>query len=67
LIVNKGHIQDATFIEADLGKKRYQKKKAEKEVKRIEYTPKQLSHIDRDGLFLVKNWQVHYGYKGHTK
>ncbi|VUT27665.1 MAG: hypothetical protein SYNGOMJ08_00215 [Candidatus Syntrophoarchaeum sp. GoM_oil] len=68
LIVKKGHIQDATFIEADIGKKRYQKdKKGEKEGERIKYTPKQLSHIDRDGSFSIKNGQVHYGYKGHTK
>jgi len=68
LIVKKGHIQDATFIEADPGRKRYQKeKKGEKEGERIKYTPKQLSHIDRDGSFSIKNGQVHYGYKGHTK
>lgn len=35
--------------------------------KKIEYTPKQLSHIDKDGSFSVKNNQVHYGYKNHFK
>lgn len=66
--VKKGVIQDASFIEADLGRKRYQaEKKAKEEGKKIEYSPKQLSHIDRDGSFAVKNGQVHYGYKDHTK
>src|SRR3990167_3085650 len=66
--IKKGVIQDASFIEADLGRKRYQKeKKAKEEGKKIEYSPKQLSHIDKDGSFAVKNGQVHYGYKDHTK
>jgi len=67
-IVKKGVIQDASFVHADLGRKRYQKeKKAEKEGKKIEYTDKQLSHIDKDATFSVKNEQVYYGYKQHTK
>lgn len=66
--VKKGVIQDASFIEADLGRKRYQKeKKAKREGKPVEYSKKQLSHIDKDGSFSVKNGQVHYGYKNHTK
>jgi IS5 family transposase len=66
--VKKGVIQDASFIEADLGRKRYYKeKKAKKEGKKINYTKKQKSHIDRDGSFSVKHGQVHYGYKSHTK
>ncbi|MBI4449100.1 transposase, partial [Candidatus Woesearchaeota archaeon] len=49
-LVTKGVIQDATFIEASVGRKRYYKeKKAKKEGKIIEYTPKQLAHIDKDG------------------
>ena len=66
--VKKGVIQDASFIEADLGRKRYyNEKKAKKEGKLIEYTAKQKSHIDRDGTFSIKHGQVHYGYKNHTK
>jgi len=66
--VKKGVIQDASFIEADLGRKRYWKeKKAKKEGKEIEYSDKQKSHIDKDGSFSVKHGQVHYGYKNHTK
>lgn len=66
--IKKGVIQDASFIEADLGRKRYQKEKqAEKEGKTISYTKKQLAHMDRDGSFSVKHGQVHYGYKSHIK
>jgi IS5 family transposase len=66
--VKKGVIQDATFIEADVGKKRYYKeKKAKQKGERIEYTDKQKNHIDRDGSFSVKNNQIHFGYKNHTK
>lgn len=66
--VKKGVIQDASFIEADAGRKRIQKeKKAKKEGGKIEYSEKQKSHIDRDGTFAVKNNQVHYGCKNHTK
>ena len=67
-IVKKGVIQDASFIEADAGRTRIQKeKKAKKEGKEIEYSEKQKQHIDRDGTFAVKNNQVYYGYKNHTK
>lgn len=66
--VKKGVIQDASFIEADAGRKRIQEeKKAKKEGKPVNYTKKQKSHIDKDGTFAVKNNQVHYGYKNHTK
>lgn len=66
--IKKGVIQDATFIEADLGRKRYYKeKKAKKNGEVIEYTEKQKSHIDRDASFSVKHGQVHYGYKSHIK
>lgn len=66
--IQKGVIQDASFIETDVGRKRYYKeKKAKKEGKTIEYTPKQISHIDKDGTFAVKAGQVHYGYKDHIK
>ena len=66
--IKKGVIQDASFIEADLGRKRYWKeKKAKKEGKEIEYSDKQKRHIDKDGSFSVKHGQVHYGYKTHTK
>ena len=66
--VKKGVIQDASFIEADAGRKRIQKeKKAKKKGRKIEYSDRQKRHIDRDGTFAVKNNQVHYGYKNHTK
>ena len=66
--VKKGVIQDATFIEADLGRKRYyREKKARKEEENIEYTEKQKRHMDRDGGFSVKHGQIHYSYKSHIK
>lgn len=66
--IKKGVIQDATFIDADAGRKRIQMEKiAKKEGRKIKYTKKQKSHIDRDGTFTAKNNQVHYGYKNHTK
>lgn len=64
----KGVIQDATFIEADQGKKRVRReKKAKKEGKEIEYTEKQKAHMDKDGTFVKKGQNVHYGYKNHIK
>ncbi len=66
--IKKGVVQDATFIEADLGRKRYAKEKLDKkEGKETVYTEKQKSHIDKDGSFSVKQGQVHYGYKNHIK
>jgi transposase, IS5 family len=66
--LKKGVIQDATFIESELGRKRYYKeKKAEKKGEKITYTEKQKQHIDTDGTFSVKHGQVHYGYKNHIK
>lgn len=66
--IQKGVIQDATFIEADLGRKRYYKEKqAKKHGKKIKYTEKQKQHIDKDSTFSVKHGQVHYGYKNHIK
>ncbi len=66
--IKKGVIQDAAFIEADLGRKRYYKeKKAREKGEKIEYTEKQKQHIDKDGSFSVKHGQVHYGYKDHIK
>jgi len=66
--IQKGVIQDASFIEADLGRKRYyEEKKAKKEGREINHTEKQKSHIDQDGTFSIKHGQVHYGYKDHIK
>ena len=66
--VKKGVIQDASFIEADLGKKRCQReKKARRQGESVEYTEKQLQHMDKDGGFSVKHGQIHYGYKSHVK
>ena len=50
--IKKGTIQDAAFIEADLGKKRHRKeKKALKKGETVEYTDKQKKHIDQDVCF----------------
>jgi IS5 family transposase len=66
--VKKGTIQDASFIEADLGKKRYRKdKKAKKKDEPVQHSEKQLQHMDKDGSFSVKHGQIHYGYKSHIK
>lgn len=66
--IKKGVIQDAAFIESDLGRKRhFKEKKAKKKGEEIKYTDKQLSHIDRDATFSVKHGQVHFGYKNHVK
>jgi len=66
--VEKGTIQDAAFIEAGLGKKRYSKeKKTRKNGETVHYSKKQKQHMDQDGSFSVKHGQVHYGYKSHIK
>jgi IS5 family transposase len=66
--IKKGVIQDACFIEADQGKKRIQQeKRARRQGKTVEYTKKQLQHIDKDGGYSVKHGQIHYGYKSHIK
>lgn len=66
--IKKGVIQDAAFIEQDLGRKRhYKEKKAKKKGEKIDYTDKQKKHIDKDGKFAVKHGQVHFGYKNHIK
>ena len=66
--IKKGVIQDATFVESELGRKRYYKeKKAEKKGEKIEYTEKQQQHIDKDATFSIKHGQVHFGYKNHIK
>lgn len=66
--VKKGVIQDAAFVEADLGRKRHHKEKqAAKKGKKVEYSEKQRQHMDKDGSFAIKHGQVHYGYKNHIK
>ena len=66
--IKKSVIQDACLVEADLGRKRYQReKKAKRKGEVIEYTAKQEQHIDRDASFSVKHGQVHHGYKTHIK
>jgi IS5 family transposase len=66
--LKKGVIQDASFIESDLGKKRYyNEKKAKQNGETIEYTEKQKKHIDKDATFSIKRNQVHFGYKSHVK
>jgi len=66
--VKKGVIQDASFIEADLGRKRhYKEKPAKKKGEPVQYTNKQKQHMDKDGTFAIKHGQVHHGYKNHAK
>jgi len=66
--LKEGVIQDASFIESDLGKKRhYKEKKAKQKGEQIEYTEKQRRHIDKDATFSIKHNQVHFGYKSHIK
>lgn len=68
LKVRTGVIQDASFIEADYGKKRHcGEKRANKKGEKAEYTEKQLAHMDKDGTFAVKNQEIHFGYKLHQK
>jgi len=66
--VKVGVIQDATFVEGNIGKKRraaeYKKKNEGKEVL---YTKKQKQHMDQDGTFSIKGKETHYGYKTHVK
>ena len=51
--VKTGVIQDASFVEADLGKKRYMKgKKARRKGEKVEYTEKQKQHLDREYSYL---------------
>jgi len=67
--IKKGVIQDASIEKANPGRKRRsQERKHEKETGKLKtYTPKQLSHIDNDAAYTVKNGQIHYGYKLHAK
>lgn len=66
--VKEGHIQDASFIEAQPGKKRRSKEfQAEKKGETIEYSEKQKSHIDFDAKFTKKRNRSYCGYKDHTK
>jgi len=68
LKVKNGVIQDASFIEADFGKKRhYKEKKAGRKGQGIGYTEKQKAHMDRDGTFTAKHNAVHFGYRLHQK
>ena len=64
----KGVIQDATFVEADQGRKRIQEeKKAKKEGRKIEYSEKQKAHMDKEGTYAKKGDEIHFGYKDHIK
>lgn len=68
LKVKKGVIQDATIINADVGKKRLAElKKNSENGGGVSYTPKQLSHIDLDATSTCKNKTYYYGYKAHVK
>jgi IS5 family transposase len=67
-VVKTGMIQDATFIEADIGKKRQtEEQKKKKQNKEIRYSRRQKSHINTDATFSKKGAETHHGYKLHTK
>lgn len=67
-IVKKGTIQDASFIESDIGKKRQaEERKKNKKNEKIKYTAKQKSHIDKDASFSKKGQKLYHGYKLHIK
>jgi IS5 family transposase len=67
LAVREGVIQDATFIESDIGRKRMSEEKKKKEKgEPIVYTEKQLAHMDDHSSFTVKNGQVFHGDKLHV-
>ena len=66
--IEEGTIQDATFVESQVGRKRQQnEKQAKKENKEISYSQKQEQHQDKDAKFTAKRGQVHFGYKDHVK
>ena len=56
--VKKGSVQDATFIEADPGKKRSGMQGRGREAK---------SSRSKDGTWTKKNGRSHFGFKMHTK
>jgi len=64
----KGVIQDATFIESDIGKNRQAKeRKKRRRGKKIKLSEKQKSHIDKDATFSKKGNRSYHGYKLHIK
>ena len=66
--VKEGHIQDATFITREQGKKRsIEENKLKKKGLRPDYTKKQISHIDTDAKWGAKSDKFYFGYKDHTK
>jgi len=66
--IEEGVSQDASFVEAQVGRKRqHTEKKAKKENREISYSEKQKQHQDNDAKFTVKRGQVHHGYKDHVK
>ncbi len=67
-IVKQGVIQDASFIEADLGRiHHYKEKRARKKEEKISIQRKKRRHMDHKGSFSIKQGQLHYGYKSHIK
>jgi len=66
--IKKGVIQDAAFIESPTGRKRIQReKRAKKQGKKVKYTKRQESQIDRDSSFAKKGAELHHGHKLHIK
>jgi IS5 family transposase len=64
----KGVLQDATFIESDIGKNRQAKeRKKRRRGKKIKLSSKQKSHIDKDATFSRKGNKSYHGYKLHIK
>jgi transposase, IS5 family len=70
LIMNKGQIIDASFVEAPKQRNTREENAIIKEGKGDELwneTPHKKSHKDIDGRWTEKNKESHYGYKNHAK
>ncbi len=64
IVVKKGMIQDASFIESPVGRKR----KGGGGNQGSDKNPQKVSsQLDSDASFSVKRSQIHHGYKLHTK
>jgi len=70
ILVKRGVIQDATFVESPTGRARTQREKKEKKKKGkggCLYKPKLSNQVDRDSTFAKKNNKLYHGHKLHIK
>lgn len=70
LILNKGSIIDASFVDVPKQRNNRDENNDLKEGKIPEdwkEDPKKLSHKDIDARWMTKNHEIHYGYKNHVK